>query len=64
MPSLASLLARARRLLGGPLGRLARPMETLAGNHRAAHDRRTGARQWTPAPSTTRFPKPLEENLR
>ena len=63
MPSLSSLLARAHRSLGGHLGRLARSMETLAGNHRAANDRRTGARPRPPAPGTTRFPKPLEEDL-
>ena len=63
MPSLSSLLARARRPLGGHLGRLARSMETLAGNHRAANARRTGARPRPPAPGTTRFPKPLEEDL-
>ena len=63
MPPLSSLLARARRSLAGHLCRLARSMETLAGNHRGAHDRRTGARPRPPAPCTTRVPKPLEEDL-
>jgi hypothetical protein len=63
MPSLAPLIARAHRSLGDHLGRLGRSFDSLADNHRAAHDRRTGARQRSPAPGTTRFPKRLEENL-
>ena len=63
MPSLASLMARAQRSLGDHLGRLGRSFESLADNHRAAHDRRTGARQRPPAPCKTRVPKPLEEDL-
>ena len=42
MPSLSSLLARARRPLGGHLGRLARSMETLAGQVREAIARSIG----------------------
>ena len=64
MPPLSSLLARARRSLGGHLGRLGRSSDGLAGNHRGAHDRRTGAQPRAPTPCTIRFPKPLEEDLR
>jgi len=52
MPSLASLIARAHRSLGDHLGRLGRSFESLADNHRAAHDRRTGARPRPPAPGS------------
>jgi hypothetical protein len=42
MPPLSSFLARARRSLGGHLGRLARSMETLAGQVREAIARSIG----------------------
>jgi hypothetical protein len=63
MPSLASLIARAQRSLGDHLGRLGRSFDSLAGNHRVTHDRRTGARPRPPAPCTIDSPKPLEEDL-